>query len=165
MVYKGITITEKIYNNFNNGDIVISKGGLKDFPKDMACPIIRFYPDNGGISGVIIKDMSGNEVRINKGSLMDYFKAPLLDDAVEHPSHYSWLKEKCGIEVIDITRHLDFNRGNIVKYVLRAGHKSEKGMSGLQKEIQDLEKAEFYIKDEIKLLKDRYARGSMETSK
>ena len=30
-------------------------------------------------------------------------------DNVNHPPHYTWLKDKCGIEVIDITRHMDFD--------------------------------------------------------
>lgn len=71
---------------------------------------------------------------------------------VEHPSHYTWLKEKCGIEVIDIVRHLNFNIGNVVKYVLRSGHKTEEGMSDKQKQIEDLQKAAFYINDEIERL-------------
>lgn len=77
-----------------------------------------------------------------------------MADKVNHPSHYTWLKDKCGIEVIDITRHLDFCTGNAVKYLLRAGHKEEAGYSEIQKEIEDLEKAIWYIKDRIKQLKD-----------
>ena len=50
-----------------------------------------------------------------------------MEDRVSHPSHYSWLKELCGIEVIDITRHLDFDLGNAIKYILRAGRKTERG--------------------------------------
>ena len=73
---------------------------------------------------------------------------------VEHPSHYTWLKDLCGIEVIDITRHMNFNLGNVIKYVLRSGHKSEEGMSDKQKRIEDLKKALFYIKDEIKRLEE-----------
>ena len=76
------------------------------------------------------------------------------DNKVEHPSHYTWLKNLCGIEVIDITRHMNFNLGNVVKYVLRAGHKSEKGYSDKEKQIEDLKKAQFYINDEIKRLKN-----------
>lgn len=76
----------------------------------------------------------------------------MAEDKVNHPSHYTWLKEKCGIEVIDITRHLSFNRGNAVKYLLRAGHKSEEGYSEKQKLIEDLKKAIFYINDEINQL-------------
>ena len=70
------------------------------------------------------------------------------EDNVNHPSHYTWLKELCGIEVLDITRHLDFNTGNAVKYLLRAGKKDPK------KTIEDLEKAIFYIKDKINMLKN-----------
>ena len=77
-----------------------------------------------------------------------------MADKVNHPSHYTWLKDKCGIEVIDITRHLDFCTGNAVKYLLRAGHKEGAGYSEIQKEIEDLEKAIWYIKDRIKQLKD-----------
>ena len=73
---------------------------------------------------------------------------------VEHPSHYTWLKKLCGIEVIDITRHMNFNLGNTIKYILRAGHKSEEGLSDKQKHIEDLKKALFYIKDEIKRLEE-----------
>lgn len=74
------------------------------------------------------------------------------DERVNHPSHYTWLKEKCGIEVIDITRHLDFSIGNAFKYLLRAGHKLDKDMSSIDKTIEDLQKAIWYINDKIKQL-------------
>ena len=77
-------------------------------------------------------------------------KAP--DDKVNHPSHYTWLKDLCGIEVIDITRHMDFNLGNSIKYILRSGHKKEEGYTDKQKTIEDLKKAVWYLNDEIKLL-------------
>lgn len=73
-------------------------------------------------------------------------------DKVEHPSHYTWLKDKCGIEVIDITRHMDFCTGNAVKYLLRAGYKSEEGYSNKDKTIEDLKKAIWYINDKINQL-------------
>ena len=76
-----------------------------------------------------------------------------MEDKVNHPSHYCWLKELCGIEVIDITRHLDFDLGNAIKYILRAGHKSEEGYSEADKTIEDLQKAIFYLNDEIELIK------------
>lgn len=74
------------------------------------------------------------------------------EDNVNHPSHYTWLKEKCGIEVIDITRHMDFNLGNAIKYILRAGHKKDYYLHSKQKEIEDLKKAAWYINDKIKQL-------------
>lgn len=79
------------------------------------------------------------------------YKAP--DDKVNHPSHYTWLKDLCGIEAIDITRHLDFNLGNSIKYILRSGHKKEEGYTDKQKTIEDLKKAIWYLNDEINMLK------------
>lgn len=80
------------------------------------------------------------------------------DDKVSHPSHYTWLKALCGIEVIDIARHLDFDMGNALKYLLRAGKKSEEGYSDKEKEIQDLKKAVWYINDKIKMLEEEDER-------
>lgn len=75
-------------------------------------------------------------------------------ERVSHPSHYLWLKELCGVEVIDITRHLDFDTGNAVKYLLRHQHKSEKGYTDKDKAIEDLKKAIWYIQDRIKMLEN-----------
>jgi len=73
------------------------------------------------------------------------------EDVVNHPSHYTSGK----IEVIDFItdQKLDFALGNVVKYVSRAGKKHEKGMNDLDKMIQDLEKAQFYLKHKIAVLK------------
>lgn len=77
-----------------------------------------------------------------------------IKDNVNHPSHYTWLKDLCGVEVIDITRHMDFDLGCVLKYVLRAGKKKEMGLSDIEKEIEDLSKAKFYLNDKIAFLKD-----------
>lgn len=76
------------------------------------------------------------------------------DDRVNHPRHYTWLKELCGIEVIDITRHMDFDIGNCIKYLLRAGHKSENGYSDKQKALEDFKKAAWYLDDKIRTLEN-----------
>ena len=74
------------------------------------------------------------------------------EDKVNSPSHYSYLKKLCGIEVIDITRHMDFDLGNAIKYILRAGHKTEEGYDDKAKTVEDLKKAVWYINDKIKTL-------------
>lgn len=79
-----------------------------------------------------------------------------MTDNVNSPSHYFWLKDKCGIEVIDITRHLDFDLGNAIKYLLRAGHKKDASLTDKQKEVEDLKKAIWYIKDKISILEGSY---------
>ena len=71
-------------------------------------------------------------------------------DNVNHPAHYTWLKDLCGIEVIDITRHMNFCCGNSLKYILRAGHKKDSSLTDTEKQIEDLNKAIWYLKDEIK---------------
>ena len=63
---------------------------------------------------------------------------------VSHPSHYNQ-----GIEAIDIieSRGLNFSLGNAIKYILRSPYKG--------KQIEDLEKARWYIDREINRLKDK----------
>ena len=70
-------------------------------------------------------------------------------DNVNHPKHYTWLKDLCGIEVIDITRHMNFCLGNSLKYILRAGHKKDASLTDIDKQVEDLNKAIWYIQDEI----------------
>lgn len=68
------------------------------------------------------------------------------ENQVNHPSHYT---QYDGLEIIDLTEQMNFNRGNVVKYVARAGFKSA------ATEIQDLEKARFYIDREIRRVRNR----------
>lgn len=63
----------------------------------------------------------------------------MIDDPVKHPSHYGANPE--GIECIQVVQHMNFNRGNAVKYLWRAGAKGN--------EIEDLRKAIQYIEFEI----------------
>lgn len=70
-----------------------------------------------------------------------------MNDNVNHPSHYTDGK----IEVIDFIedKGLNFHRGNAVKYIARAGKKEP------AKEIEDLEKAVWYLQREIEKLKEK----------
>lgn len=67
-----------------------------------------------------------------------------MKEMINHPSHYNDGK----IEVIDFIedKHLNFHRGNAVKYIARAGKKDK------SKEVEDLKKAQWYIEREIKKL-------------
>ena len=73
-------------------------------------------------------------------------------DMVNHPPHYC--SHPSGVECITITRHYCFSIGNAIKYLWRAGLKKDMGLEDIQKEIEDLEKSIWYIKDRIKQLKD-----------
>jgi hypothetical protein len=71
-------------------------------------------------------------------------------DMVNHPKHYT--SDPSGVECIDITRHRNFNVGNAIKYLWRAGLKEDSNKSIRTKQVEDLQKAVFYINDEIKRL-------------
>lgn len=68
-----------------------------------------------------------------------------IKDHVNHPSHYTDGK----IEVIDFIedKKLNYHRGNAIKYISRAGKKHK------NKEIEDLQKAIWYLNREIDRLK------------
>ena len=74
-----------------------------------------------------------------------------MTDFVNHPPHY--VSDPSGVECITITRHRNFNVGNAIKYLWRAGLKDTDKPG---KTIEDLEKAIFYIKDEIKRLNGEF---------
>lgn len=59
-------------------------------------------------------------------------------DEVNHPPHYT--AHPSGVECIEITEHLNFCIGNAIKYLWRAD---------LKNGVEDLKKAEWYIKREI----------------
>lgn len=73
-------------------------------------------------------------------------------DAINNPLHYCRGRKYEPIKVIQ-DWDLDFCLGNVVKYISRAGRKSSEGMTDLDKTIQDLEKARFYLNFKIEELK------------
>ena len=72
-------------------------------------------------------------------------------DAVNRSEHSAGTK----IEVIDYIedKGLGFCLGNCIKYISRAGKKKSAGMSDKEKEIQDLEKAKWYLERRIQELR------------
>ena len=88
----------------------------------------------------------------------DYFnEADILveHDSVNHPKHYT--QHPSGVECIQVTEHYNFCVGNAIKYLWRAGLKSEANLDSKQKQIEDLNKAIWYIRREIENLEsDKY---------
>lgn len=103
-----------------------------------------FRPEELELEGVYdALSASPAEQSSSASPLSDDPEVDTSDDIVNHPSHYAdgWSN---GAEVIDITEHLNFNRGNAVKYLSRAGKKG-----GPEKELEDLQKALWYVTREV----------------
>ena len=101
-----------------------------------------FNPRRVVCEAVSIVLPNGEQYEIEGGSI----KSLENSDNVSHPPHYAdgWSN---GAEVIDLTEHLPFCAGNVVKYVCRAGRKDT------EKHVEDLEKARWYLDREIARVK------------
>ena len=71
-------------------------------------------------------------------------EAVSMTDLVNHPPHYG--SHPSGVECITITEHYNFNVGNAIKYLWRAGLKD-----GVDP-VEDLKKAAWYVNREIERL-------------
>ena len=69
-----------------------------------------------------------------------------MSDAVNNPTHYN--SHPSGVEAIEVTQHMNFCKGNAMKYLWRSGIKDS------AKEIEDLRKAIWYIEKEILRLQE-----------
>lgn len=72
-------------------------------------------------------------------------------DLVKTPGHYTHYQIEPMTYVM--RNHMEFWRGNIVKYASRAGHKQYDGMSKVESEITDLKKAIRYAEARINHLR------------
>ena len=64
-----------------------------------------------------------------------------ITDDVDKPPHYTQYQ---GLEIIELTEQMNFNRGNAVKYICRAGYKGDSNT-----EVEDLKKAIWYLEREL----------------
>ena len=121
------------YENFDINDgvntVIISHNG-----------VLCFYKDDGYEK--YLKEGKDHKVLWKHGGKVE---VEVELDNVNQPGHY--ISHPSGIECIEITRHHDFAIGNAIKYLWRAGLKDSNN------EVQDLEKAAWYIQDKIKQLK------------
>lgn len=92
---------------------------------------VLYWSPEGSIvttqASAVLSDLEVSE------SIGDWF------DPIDHPAHYN----SYPVEVIDLAEHMPFNRGNVIKYVARAGLKSK------DTELEDLKKAQWYLDREI----------------
>lgn len=115
--------------------------------RDMSVSIISGPPGIPVLPGADLMLNQLRDIALGKtAELIDAATDPYLEGAVseqvDHPSHY---RKDSGLEAIDAIEawDLNFNLGNVVKYVCRAGLKDN--TDG----IEDLEKALWYIQREL----------------
>ena len=84
----------------------------------------------------------------------NYIPPLMFDDPVDHPSHYTDGK----IEVIQFMedKKLPYHLGNVIKYICRAGKKDK------NKELEDLEKAQWYLNRYLEIRKDELGTPTVE---
>ena len=108
------------------------------------------YCDNCGNKGSVNSDCRVCTVAENNGqeiSIPSHY-VPKNKEMVNHPLHYGGADNPYeAIKVIHAWK-LNFNLGNVVKYIARAGQKQG------ESELKDLKKAVWYLNDYIKLLEE-----------
>lgn len=137
----------------------LTGSGWSDYGREncLGREVIASGGSNGWFSGSLVGGRSpdlaigrimADSMSIWAGELVaDHVRAP---DSVNHPSHYTdGPKCECGrvIECITITRRMMFSVGNAMKYLWRAGKKGDASLSDLEKEREDVAKAEWYCRD------------------
>lgn len=138
--------------SLKKGDVLVytEHGGsrIADFTIGKEYPIQDFYDAK---YGVVLTSDRNTEHQICNDLVRNYFGLIVKEpDNVNHPEHYT--SHPSGVECIEITRHYCFAIGNAIKYLWRAGLKKDASLSDNQKEVEDLKKAIWYIKDRIKQL-------------
>lgn len=126
---------ERLYEKIDNAQVHLINARLNNDEEDKKSAISE------------IETAMCNAMQLLK-CLIDRKDKEQKTDNVNHPAHYN--SHPSGIECIEIARHHNFNIGNTIKYLWRAGLKSEEGMEDTDKQIEDLNKAIWYIRDEIK---------------
>lgn len=146
MIHKGqkYKALRAVKVNYDESDdlVVFTEGEYYDSPED----------------NFLSLDLKGKTVTVN--ITPDVADRCFEEERIDHPIHYNINKpviiaegKEIPIECIDVTRNMPFWKGNAIKYLWRAGHKSEMGKSDKAKEIEDLYKAIWYIQDRINQLK------------
>ena len=132
-----------VYNEIPKSDDVETPTDGVMFPNPL--DTLKGKPEPGRVKPISVPEGVDYYERLIRDYLKDrqeinISKLKGIRDTIDHPPHYTSGK----IEVWDfiIDQGLDFLLGNVIKYVCRAGRKG--------KRLEDLRKAEAYIRKAIK---------------
>lgn len=155
-------------NQFKKGDRVIAEALMKEHPLCFCGKFIGTVVDDlpeiehiehgipyqvhidGHPKGKTYPFLAAEMKKLGSAEQENEDSTTKQDDVISHPSHYTQ-----GIECMDyIESHkLNYARGNVIKYVTRAGLKD------VSKEVEDLEKARWYLDREIERVKKAKDNG------
>jgi hypothetical protein len=108
---------------------------------DIFAPKSRRIPGGGNIPAP--QSTHSNHLQLDEPAKPK--DAPEVAEDTINPSHYR--KHPSGIECIEVTRHMNFNAGNAVKYIWRYLDKGDP--------VENLKKAQWYLDDEIRRLEGK----------
>lgn len=110
--------------------------------------MIRCIKCNNPTKTLLCGDCMAKESKfLEEKYIREFSMAEEKKEQVNHPTHYNHGK----YEVIDVIEdwEVDFHIGNVIKYVSRAGRKTD------DTEIQDLKKALWYLQRKIDILEKK----------
>ncbi len=99
-----------------------------------------------GLRGRLLNAKPGQIIYMNREEYHCFMAGAV--DLVNHPPHYT--SHPSGVECIQVTEHMNFNLGNAMKYIWRAGEKGDK--------LTDLLKAKWYLEREITLIQKNQSK-------
>ena len=142
-----LKMCDEVGIKWGSGSRASSFTHFDSYGKDTCYSYFNSKGDSGLCSGSFGFHSRGIGLRIYKWQTLNNDNKETTDDEdkkemISHPSHYNQGK----FEAIDVIEDwkLNFNLGNTVKYISRAGHKDDI--------IQDLKKASWYLNREIERL-------------
>lgn len=134
----------------SNGNVML-QGGVPPLPDDTEQPYARLenhepviFMADQEFESPALKGVQKDKLAIARARVEPDVSDEDDEDEVEAPSHYT----RCKPEPIDVIARwrLTFNRGNVVKYLVRAGYKDD------TEELKDLRKALQYLQHEIRVV-------------
>lgn len=137
---------------YNVGDKVkirsdLRVGMMKQMEKfegvDVNDEMLKF---RGKTDRIVNAAANGYELQTNPYIWTDDMLEDVSDDVVAHPRHYTYGTIECIDFIMD--KRLDFCRGNVIKYIVRAGIKDTN-------ELEDLKKARQYLNFAIAALEGK----------
>lgn len=127
----------------DNGEIAYNIGKFYTSEQD------KCITDNQGDVGHLWEETDCVNTYFKRFKREDTDKYTSIDRI--NPSYYK--QHPSGVECIEITKHYDFCIGNAIKYLWRCGLKQEEGISNKDKEIEDINKAIWYLQKKVETLK------------